>query len=74
MGICIGTSGFSYEHWRGLYYPVGSRGRELEHYAAMFETVELNVTFYRMPSEAAFRSWARARPMGSCSRSRPVGT
>ena len=37
----------------GSIIPVGSRGREFMHYASMFETVELNVTFYRMPSEAA---------------------
>ena len=60
--IHIGTSGFSYDHWRGAFYPAGSRGREFEHYASMFETVELNVTFYRMPSEAAFRTWAREAP------------
>jgi uncharacterized protein YecE (DUF72 family) len=64
MVVRIGTSGFSYEHWRGRYYPPGSRGREFAHYASMFETVELNVTFYRMPSEASFRTWARQAPEG----------
>ncbi|MEA2630465.1 MAG: hypothetical protein QOE66_684 [Chloroflexota bacterium] len=64
MTIRIGTSGFSYEHWRGRYYPPGARGREFAFYASMFETVELNVTFYRMPSAATFRGWAREAPDG----------
>jgi uncharacterized protein YecE (DUF72 family) len=64
MTVRIGTSGFSYEHWRGRYYPPGSRGREFAFYASMFETVELNVTFYRMPSAATFRTWAREAPDG----------
>jgi uncharacterized protein YecE (DUF72 family) len=64
MGVRIGTSGFAYEHWRGTYYPPGSRGREFAHHASMFDTVELNVTFYRMPSEATFTTWARQAPDG----------
>ncbi|HEV7605407.1 MAG TPA: DUF72 domain-containing protein [Candidatus Limnocylindrales bacterium] len=64
MTVRIGTSGFSYEHWRGRYYPPGSRGREFAFYASMFETVELNVTFYRMPAAATFRTWARQAPDG----------
>jgi uncharacterized protein YecE (DUF72 family) len=60
----VGTSGFIYEHWRGRYYAPEDRGRELERYAADFDTVELNVTFYRMPSRATFRSWAARVPAG----------
>jgi uncharacterized protein YecE (DUF72 family) len=62
MAVRIGCSGFIYEHWRGRYYPPSARGEELEHYARSFDTVELNVTFYRMPSAATFRSWARRVP------------
>jgi uncharacterized protein YecE (DUF72 family) len=62
MAVRIGCSGFIYEHWRGRYYPPSARGSELEHYAQSFDTVELNVTFYRMPAAATFRSWARRVP------------
>lgn len=64
MPIRIGTSGFLYEHWRGRLYEASDRGRELETYARAFDTVELNVTFYRMPSSATFRSWASRVPPG----------
>jgi uncharacterized protein YecE (DUF72 family) len=60
----IGTSGFMYDHWRDRFYPRSERGCELEFYAARFDTVELNVTFYRMPSSATFRSWASRVPEG----------
>ena len=62
MAIRIGTSGFIYEHWRHRFYPPSARGAELELYARSFDTVELNVTFYRMPSKATFRSWAGRVP------------
>ena len=62
MGVRIGTSGFIYEHWRHRFYPPSARGSELELYARSFDTVELNVTFYRMPAKATFRSWATRVP------------
>ena len=62
--VHIGTSGFLYEHWRGRFYPPAARGAELEYFAARFDTVELNVTFYRMPSSATFRGWAGRVPEG----------
>lgn len=64
MAIRIGTSGFMYEHWRRRFYPPSARGAELERYATTFDTVELNVTFYRMPASALFRSWAARVPEG----------
>ena len=64
MAIRIGTSGFIYEHWRRRFYPPSARGSELELYARTFDTVELNVTFYRMPPSATFRSWAARVPEG----------
>ena len=64
MAIRVGTSGFIYEHWRRRFYPPSARGAELELYARTFDTVELNVTFYRMPSSATFRSWAARVPKG----------
>ena len=62
MAIRIGTSGFIYDHWRGRFYQPSARGAELEHYARTFDTVELNVTFYRMPPSSTFRSWAARVP------------
>lgn len=64
MAIRIGTSGFLYDHWRRRFYPAAARGTELEYYADRFDTVELNVTFYRMPASATFRSWASRVPPG----------
>ncbi len=61
--VHIGCSGFSYDHWRGPFYPEGlAKNKWLEYYAARFHTVELNVTFYRLPTEAAFRGWHERTP------------
>jgi uncharacterized protein YecE (DUF72 family) len=60
--IRVGTSGFIYDHWRDRFYTPSDRGSELERYATAFDTVELNVTFYRMPPSSTFRSWARRVP------------
>ncbi len=61
----IGTSGFSYSHWQGPFYPETlSQARWLEYYVKCFATVELNVTFYRLPGEAAVQSWQRRAPEG----------
>lgn len=63
-GIFIGTSGFIYNHWGGgVFYPDGLPQKKwLEYYAEHFDTVELNVTFYRLPSEKAFKSWYKRTP------------
>lgn len=54
----IGTSGWSYKHWAGRFYPVGiPQARWLEHYCHHFATVEINNSFYRLPSEKTFRKW-----------------
>jgi uncharacterized protein YecE (DUF72 family) len=62
----VGTSGWSYAHWRhGVFYPEGlPSGQWLPFLARHFDTVELNVTFYRMPTEAMVASWARKAPPG----------
>lgn len=61
--IHIGTSGYNYEHWRSVFYPENlPSSKWLEHYVKHFKTVELNVTFYRLPQEAAFKSWYRRTP------------
>ena len=54
----------SHEHWRGRFYGPSARGAELERYAEQFDTVELNVTFYRMPAAQTFRAWAARVPPG----------
>ena len=65
MRIRVGTSGWSYPSWRPGFYPEGSRPEEfLGHYASRFDTVELNTTGYRLPSEDQFRRWADAVPDG----------
>ena len=54
----IGTSGWHYEHWRGLFYPEKlARSKWLEFYVRHFNTVELNNSFYNLPSEKAFINW-----------------
>ncbi|MDA8087112.1 MAG: DUF72 domain-containing protein [Nitrospiraceae bacterium] len=59
----IGCSGFSYDHWRGVFYPEGlARDKWLGYYATRFHTVELNVTFYRLPPESTFRGWYEKTP------------
>jgi uncharacterized protein YecE (DUF72 family) len=59
----IGCSGFSYSHWRGNFYPEGLPQRLwFQHYSERFSTVELNVTFYRLPEEKTFRKWYEETP------------
>jgi uncharacterized protein YecE (DUF72 family) len=61
----IGTSGFEYDHWRGVLYEPGlRRERWLEAYAERFDTVELNATFYRLPRAETFARWAARVPPG----------
>ena len=61
--IRIGTSGYHYKHWVGRYYPAGIRpAAMLEHYLRDFDTVELNNTFYRLPTEEMFDAWRKAVP------------
>ena len=59
----IGTSGWHYDHWRDRFYPGELiKAKWLEFYASHFTTVELNNSFYRLPSEAAFADWYRSSP------------
>jgi uncharacterized protein YecE (DUF72 family) len=65
VAIRIGTSGWSYPSWRPGFYPAGLAPAEfLRFYAERFDTVELNSTGYRLPSEDQFRRWADAVPAG----------
>jgi uncharacterized protein YecE (DUF72 family) len=64
-GAYVGTSGFSYPSWRGAFYPDGSKPAQfLELYAERLPSVELNNTFYRLPSEEQLRSWSERTPDG----------
>lgn len=61
--ILIGCSGWSYDDWRGPFYPDGlPQGEYLEHYADRFPIVEVDSTFYRPPSPVMVRGWARRTP------------
>jgi uncharacterized protein YecE (DUF72 family) len=58
-GLHVGTSGWGYPSWQPGFYPAGiDRGDFLSFYAERLDTVELNATKYRLPSEEQFRSWA----------------
>jgi uncharacterized protein YecE (DUF72 family) len=61
----VGCSGWSYEHWRGVLYPEkGSTSRWLEIYAESFDSVEVNASFYRLPTRKAAAGWAEKTPEG----------
>ena len=61
--IRIGTSGWSYPNWQGKFYPPGLKRPEwLAFDAGNFETVELNVSFHRLPTPAMIERWAAAVP------------
>jgi uncharacterized protein YecE (DUF72 family) len=61
--ILVGCSGWNYRHWRERVYPAGMPcERWLAHYAALFDTVEVNTTFYHLPSRAAVANWAATVP------------
>lgn len=61
--IRIGTSGWSYDHWQGPFYPDDlSHGEWLGYYAGRFRGVEINASFYRLPSADTLRGWSRRVP------------
>jgi len=61
--VRIGCSGWNYDDWKGRLYPDGEpRRRWLELYAARFDTVEVNTTFYRLPSRDAVAGWVQQTP------------
>ncbi|MET0726242.1 MAG: DUF72 domain-containing protein [Leifsonia sp.] len=65
MGIHIGTSGWSYDHWENVLYAPALPPRDrLASYVTQFSTVELNASFYRWPRPTAFQSWNRRLPDG----------
>jgi uncharacterized protein YecE (DUF72 family) len=61
----IGCSGWNYRTWKGTFYPAGlPPSRWLPHYASVFDTVEANGTFYRLPEADTFASWRAQTPTG----------
>lgn len=59
----IGTSGWHYKHWRGLFYPADlPLKRWFAHYCAQFSTVEINTSFYHLLPEKAVREWVAQTP------------
>jgi uncharacterized protein YecE (DUF72 family) len=63
--VRVGTSGWSYNHWAGGFYPAAVKAKvRLHHYATHFDAVEINASFYRLPSEAAVAAWADQAPEG----------
>src|SRR5918995_41216 len=61
--IYIGTSGYNYPEWKGSFYPDDmAAARMLPFYAERFSTVEINYTFYRMPTEKLLQGWADGTP------------
>jgi uncharacterized protein YecE (DUF72 family) len=65
MQLFVGTSGYSYPKWKGSFYPKNLPSKEmLSYYAERFGAVEINSSFYRMPSASTLESWAKEVPRG----------
>jgi uncharacterized protein YecE (DUF72 family) len=65
LRLHLGTSGFAYKEWRGSFYPEGLRAEDmLGFYAGRFSSVEINNTFYRMPSAPLLEKWSQEVPDG----------
>ncbi|SOD92778.1 DUF72 domain-containing protein [Spirosoma fluviale] len=65
MGVYIGTSGWSYDHWQGVLYPNPTPvGKRLDYYLQKFQTVELNSSFYHWPRQSTFANWEQRLPDG----------
>jgi uncharacterized protein YecE (DUF72 family) len=63
--VRVGCSGWNYADWRELFYPKGlPPKRWLGHYAEVFDTVEVNNTFYRLPALSAVQGWVEQSPPG----------
>lgn len=63
MRYFIGTSGWHYKHWKARFYPPDLPAtRWLEYYARFFNSVEINNSFYRLPSETALNCWRDTTP------------
>jgi uncharacterized protein YecE (DUF72 family) len=67
MRVRVGTSGYSYKPWKGSFYPANLPDSEmLPYYASRLGVVEINNTFYRMPTKGLLAKWADAVPEDFC--------
>src|SRR5262245_54134899 len=65
MRVHVGTSGYNYTEWRGTFYPEDLPTTSMfEYYSARFHTVEINYTFYRMPTAKTTGGWLAQAPAG----------
>ncbi len=63
--LLIGTSGWNYNHWRGVFYPEElPQNKWLSYYCSHFDTVEVNNSFYRLPEKKTFEAWRDQTPDG----------
>ncbi|AQT70299.1 hypothetical protein STSP2_03505 [Anaerohalosphaera lusitana] len=63
--IRVGTSGWHYKHWRGVFYPEELKTSEwFGFFAKHFDTVEVNNSFYKLPDEKTVKDWAEEAPKG----------
>ncbi|MCK4537049.1 MAG: DUF72 domain-containing protein [Desulfuromonadales bacterium] len=61
--VYIGTSGWSYNHWKGVFYPTDLAGAQmLEEYANHFRSTEINSSFYKLPSRNTLEQWRKSVP------------
>jgi uncharacterized protein YecE (DUF72 family) len=61
--IFIGTSGWHYKHWKGVFYPEGMKeADQLNYYLQFFSSVEINNSFYKLPAPETFTAWRKAVP------------
>lgn len=63
METRLGTCGWSFPDWKGAFYPPGTRN-ELAYYASRFDAVEINSTYYRIPSAKSVDAWRERTPQG----------
>jgi uncharacterized protein YecE (DUF72 family) len=65
MRVLVGTSGYNFPEWKGTFYPAKLPAAQmLPYYAERLSTVEINYTFYRMPTPKTVAGWAQAVPDG----------
>ena len=65
--VRIGTSGWHYKHWLGPFYPQGLPAKNmLTWYMQRFDTVELNNSFYHLPTTQTFMAWRESTPASFC--------
>ncbi|MDQ4140290.1 MAG: DUF72 domain-containing protein [Bacteroidota bacterium] len=62
--VWVGCSGWHYKHWKGIYYPAGTPQADfLKYYLQDFNTVEINNSFYRLPTPETFATWYQSVPV-----------